>query len=232
MATTLTWYGHGCWLIEAAGGTLLLDPYLDDSPTAPVKADTVRADYLLVSHGHEDHVADVAKIANRTGATLISNWEICEWYRTRKKEEQVAKREAMNLGGTIKLPFAEVKSTIAHHSSTMPDGSPGGNPGGFLLTFADGKKVYFACDTALFGDMALIGEEGIELAVLPIGDRFTMGPADSIRAIKLLRPKRVAPAHYNTWPPIGQDAAAWAGRVRAETSAEPIVIEPGGRILV
>jgi len=136
----------------------------------------------------------------------------------------------MNLGGAINLPFGRVKSTLAHHSSTLPDGSPGGNPGGFLLALADGKKIYFACDTALFGDMALIGEEGLDLAVLPIGDRFTMGPDDSIRAIKLLKPKRVAPAHYNTWPPIAQDAQAWAARARSETAAQPIVIEPGGKI--
>ena len=228
MATTLTWFGHGCWLIETPGGTLLLDPFLDDSPTAPVKSAAVRADYLLVSHGHFDHVADVVKIAKRTGATLVSNFEVCEWF----GKHGVVNSEPMNLGGAVKLPVGHVKSTIAHHSSTLPDGSPGGNPGGFLLGLADGKRIYFACDTALFGDMALIGEEGIELAVLPIGDRFTMGPADSIRAIKLLRPKRVAPAHYNTWPPIAQDTAAWAARVRGETSAEPIVIEPGGKIVV
>jgi L-ascorbate metabolism protein UlaG (beta-lactamase superfamily) len=228
MATTLTWLGHGCWLLETSGGTLLLDPFLDDSPTAPVKSGDVRADFLLVSHGHFDHMADVAKIAKRTGATLVSNFEICEWF----GKQGVDRSEPMNLGGAIELAVGRVKSTIAHHSSTLPDGTGGGNPGGFLVAPADGKKIYFACDTALFGDMALIGEEGLDLAVLPIGDRFTMGPEDSIRAIKLLKPKRVAPAHYNTWPPIAQDAKAWAVRVRDETSAEPIVVEPGGKIAV
>ena len=111
----------------------------------------------------------------------------------------------------------------------MPDGSPGGDPGGFLLTLP-GTTIYFACDTGLLYDMKLIGAAGVDLAVLPIGDVFTMGPEDSLEAIKLIEPKRVAPAHYNTWPPIEQDAAAWAERVRSETNAEPIVIEPGGKI--
>jgi L-ascorbate metabolism protein UlaG (beta-lactamase superfamily) len=119
--------------------------------------------------------------------------------------------------------------TIAHHSSELPDGGGGGNPGGFVLTLADGV-VYFACDTALFYDMKLIGAVGLDLAVLPIGDRFTMGPDDALAAVKLLKPRRVVPSHYNTWPPISQDAAAWAARVKAETDAEPIVITPGGTI--
>ena len=133
----------------------------------------------------------------------------------------------MNPGGGIEQPFGHVKFTIAHHSSSMPDGSYGGVPGGFLLS-STSARVYFACDTALFLDMKLIGSGGLDLAVLPIGDLYTMGPDDSIDAIKLLNPKRVAPCHYNTWPPIAQDAAAWAERVRSHTAAEPIVLEPGG----
>jgi L-ascorbate metabolism protein UlaG (beta-lactamase superfamily) len=113
----------------------------------------------------------------------------------------------------------------------LPDGGGGGSAGGFLLNLPDGK-LYFACDTALFSDMKLIGATGLDLAVLPIGDRFTMGPDDSIAAIKLLEPRKVAPAHYNTWPPIAQDAEAWAERVRAETKAEPVVVEPGGTFTV
>ncbi|MCG8586749.1 MAG: MBL fold metallo-hydrolase, partial [Pirellulales bacterium] len=108
-----------------------------------------------------------------------------------------------------------------------PDGANGGNPGGFLLTFADGKRVYFACDTALFSDMRLIGSGGLDAAVVPIGDRFTMGPADSVEAVKLLEPRRAVPAHYNTWPPIEQDAHAWADRVRDKTDAQPVVLQPG-----
>ena len=225
MSTTLTWLGHGTWSIFTGLHRILLDPFLDPSPTAPLKADAVEADFILVSHGHFDHVADLVPIASRTGAAVISNFEICEWAKGQGVENVVA----MNLGGGVDLPFGRVVMTLAHHSSGLPDGSYGGNPGGFLLELPEGN-VYFACDTALFLDMELIGRAGLELAVLPIGDLFTMGPADSIEAIKLLGPKRVAPAHYNTWPPIEQDAEAWAHQVRVETDAEPVVLAPGERI--
>lgn len=225
MATRLTWLGHGTWTIDTAGSTILLDPFLDDNPTAPIRSSDVRADTILISHGHFDHIADAAKIARRTGATVVSNYEICEWV----GKQGVEKLEHMNLGGTISQPWGRVKSTIAHHSSSLPDGSYGGNPGGFVL-FLTGATIYFACDTALFDEMRTIGELSIDLAVLPIGDRFTMGPDDAVRAIKLIEPRRVAPAHYNTWPPIAQDASAWAAQVKAETKAEPIILEPGGSI--
>jgi len=226
MATELTWLGHGSWAIEIDGHKVLLDPFLNESPTAPVKANEVEADHILVSHGHFDHVADVASIANRTGATVVAIFEVAEWF---SKNHGVRNTIGMNLGGGVDLPFGRVKLTLAHHSSQLPDGSNGGNPGGFLVTTAD-TAIYFACDTALFYDMKLIGEAGIDLAVLPIGDLFTMGPDDSVEAIKLINPKRVAPAHYNTWPPIEQDAAAWAEKVSSETSAEPVVLEPGEKI--
>ena len=228
MATTITWFGHNAWSIETAGKTILLDPFLDDSPTAPVKADDVKADFILLSHGHADHVGDTVAIAKRTGATVIANFEVGAVARRRKAWRRT-RSSAMNPGGGIQQPFGHVKFTIAHHSSSMPDGSYGGVPGGFLLTLDD-ARVYFACDTALFLDMKLIGGGGLDLAVLPIGDLYTMGPDDSIDAVKLLNPKRVAPCHYNTWPPIAQDAAAWAERVRSHTAAEPIVLEPGGKI--
>jgi L-ascorbate metabolism protein UlaG (beta-lactamase superfamily) len=226
MATQLKWLGHGSWSLKIDDHNVLLDPFLNDSPTSPVKAEDVDADFILVSHGHFDHVADVASIANRTGATVVAIYEIADWF---AKNHGVENTIGMNLGGTVNLPFGKAKMTLAHHSSQLPDGSYGGNPGGFLLTLQDGK-VYFACDTALFSDMKLISAVGIDLAVLPIGDHFTMGPDDSIEAIKLIQPRRVAPAHYNTWPPIEQDAAKWAERVKQEASAEPIVIEPGGTI--
>jgi L-ascorbate metabolism protein UlaG (beta-lactamase superfamily) len=226
--STLTWLGHGSWSISTGGHSILVDPFLDDSPTSPVKAADVSADFILVSHGHFDHVADVASIANRTGATVVAIFEIAEWFRTKHSVENTI---GMNLGGGVDLPFGRVEMTVAHHSSQLPDGSYGGNPAGFVIGLPAGK-VYFACDTALFSDMKLIGAKGIELAVLPIGDHFTMGPADSIEAVRLIEPKRVAPAHYNTWPPISQDAQLWAARVRAETAAEPIVLDPGDSIEV
>ena len=226
MGTSLTWLGHGSWSITSNGTTLLLDPFLDDNPSAPVNSVDVAADFILVSHGHFDHVADVASIANRTGATVMANFEIAEWF---SEKHGVENTIGMNLGGGIDLPFGRVTMTLAHHSSQLPDGSYGGNPGGFVLALPDGK-IYFACDTALFWDMKLIGVAAIDLAVLPIGDLFTMGPEQSIEAIKLIEPRKVAPAHFNTWPPIEQDANAWATRVREETAAEPVVLEPGGTI--
>ena len=229
MPTTITWLGHNAWSIESAGTTILLDPFLNDSPTSPVKADGVNADYILLSHGHGDHVGDTVAIAQRTGATVLCNFEVGQWLA--KKGVSADKIIGMNPGGGIELPFGHVKFTIAHHSSSMPDGSYGGVPGGFLLTLKE-SRIYFACDTALFLEMKLIGNGGLDLAVLPIGDLYTMGPDDSIDAIQLLNPKRVAPCHYNTWPPIAQDAAAWAERVRSHTAAEPLVLEPGDKILL
>jgi L-ascorbate metabolism protein UlaG (beta-lactamase superfamily) len=227
MAFELTWLGHASWQLKTDGATILVDPFLDDSPTAPVKAKDVAADFILVSHGHFDHVADAAKIANRTGATVIANFEITTWL---AKNHGVEKTIGGNLGGSVELPFGRVKLTLAFHSSSLPDGSNGGNPCGFLLSLASGEKLYFACDTALFGDMALIGRGGLDVAVLPIGDLFTMGPDDALEAVKLLKPKRVIPSHYNTWPPIAQDPERWASRVRAETQAEPLIATPGKAI--
>ena len=225
MASELTWLGHGSWSIRSGGFQILLDPFLDDSPVAPVKADEVAADFILLSHGHYDHVADAERIARRTGATVISNFEICQWF----AGKGIDKTHAMNIGGGFQFPFGRVKMTIAHHTSMLPDGANGGVPAGFLLYLPEGN-VYFACDTGLFYDMKLIGAAGLALASLPIGDNFTMGPDDALEAVKLLEPKRVVPVHNSTWPVIAQDPHRWAERVRAETAAEPIVLQPGEKI--
>lgn len=227
MPAELTWLGHASWQLKTAQHTILIDPFLDDSPTAPFKAKDAMADFILVSHGHIDHIADAAKIANRTGATVISNYEITAWL---TKNHGVKNTIGGNLGGGVNLPFGRVKLTLAFHSSALPDGSNGGNPCGFLVTLTSGPNIYFACDTALFGDMALIGAAGLDVAVLPIGDLFTMGPEEALEAVKLLKPKKVIPSHFNTWPPIAQDANQWAERVRKETNCEPIVLAPGGTI--
>ncbi|HEY4309879.1 MAG TPA: metal-dependent hydrolase [Pirellulales bacterium] len=232
MDIELTWLGHGAWSVlapspEHGPQTILIDPFLDDSPTAAMKSDDVKADFILISHGHFDHVSDAAKIARRTGALVISNFEICQWL----EKQGIARTHPHNLGGGSSQKFGRVQLTIAHHSSMLPDGSYGGNPSGFLLSIAE-QKLYFACDTALFYDMKLIGEGGLDLAVLPIGDQFTMGPADSIRATQLLAPKIVVPSHYDTWPPIHQDAALWADEIRSKTKAEPRVLTPGGKIVL
>jgi L-ascorbate metabolism protein UlaG (beta-lactamase superfamily) len=221
MATRFRWLGHAALLFESDGHHILIDPYLDDQ--YPVRAAEVPADFILVSHGHEDHLGDTISIAGRTGATVISNYEISLWL----KKQGVANVHGMQHGGSFRFPFGKVKLTLAFHGSMLPDGSNGGNPCGFYLTFADGTTIYDAADTGLFGDMKLIGEEGIDLALLPIGDNYTMGPDDALRAVKLLQPAQVFPIHYNTFPIIAQDAAAWAERVRQETQTVPIVTAPG-----
>jgi L-ascorbate metabolism protein UlaG (beta-lactamase superfamily) len=220
----ITWYGHNCWLVETGEKKFLLDPFLNESPTAPVKAIDVEADYILVSHAHFDHISDAVNIAKRTGATVLSNFEICNWLVNQGVGAD--KTIGMNLGGGYNLPDARIEYTIAHHSSSFPDGSYAGNPGGFVIG-AEDKRVYFACDTAAFLEMRLIGTGGLELAVVPIGDLYTMGPATSLEAIKLLGAERVLPCHYNTWPPIAQDASAWAESVRRHTNSKPVILEPG-----
>lgn len=221
MPAELTWYGHAAFRLDLSEHTLVLDPYLSDNPAASVDPGDVEADYLLISHGHGDHVGDAVEIAKRTGAPVISNFEIVNWFADRGAEGH-----AQHLGGGYRHPFGYLKLTLALHGSALPDGSYGGNPAGFLLTTNEDEKIYFACDTGLFGDMALIGEEGIDLAVLPIGDNFTMGPEDALRAVELIQPEHVIPVHYNTFDVIEQDPAAWADRVRSETKATPHVLAP------
>lgn len=225
MATELTWLGHGSWSIRSCGQHILLDPFLDENPQSPVKASAVEADFILVSHGHFDHIADAPQIAKRTGATVIANFEICQWL----AGQGVKKTHAQNIGGSFEHPFGRVKMTIAHHSSMLPDGSNGGVAAGFLISFPEGK-VYFACDTGLFLDMKQIGAGGLDLAVLPIGDNFTMGPEDALEAIRLLEPRRAVPVHVGTWELIAQDVEAWARSVRESTSAEPVLLQPGEHI--
>ncbi|MES0338684.1 MAG: metal-dependent hydrolase [Anaerolineales bacterium] len=222
MPLKITWYGHAAFGLDVDGVKLLVDPFLNDNPAAVVKADAVDADFILISHGHGDHVGDAVAIAERTGALVISTYEIASWFANKGIETH-----AQHIGGGFHHPFGYLKLTQALHGSMLPDGSYGGNPTGFLLTISGGERLYLACDTGLFGDMRLIGEEGIDLAALPIGDNFTMGPDDALRAVKLLEPKHVIPVHYNTWELIEQDPHAWAERVKNETSAIPHVLQPG-----
>jgi L-ascorbate metabolism protein UlaG (beta-lactamase superfamily) len=223
MNTELTWYGHSTLGLKTGSHTLLVDPFFTGNPAASTAADQVSSDFILVTHGHGDHVGDCVAIAKRTAALVIANFEICNWL----NGKGVAKTHGQHLGGGYNHPFGYLKLTHAEHGSAMPDGSYGGNPCGFLMTTLDGKKIYLAGDTGLFGDMQLLGEEGIDLAVLPIGDNFTMGPVDALRAVKLLAPKHVIPIHYNTFGLISQDGLAWADRVSAETGAKVHVLKPG-----
>jgi L-ascorbate metabolism protein UlaG (beta-lactamase superfamily) len=222
MSTKFTWYGHATLGLEIDGMNIIVDPYFSENPSATLGAADVEADYILLSHGHFDHVGEAVDICKRCGALVITNLELCNYLRAHG-----ANTHAQQPGGGYHHPFGYLKFTQAVHSSGLPDGSYGGIAVGFLLTTARGEKIYLACDTGLFGDMRLIGEEGIDLAVLPIGDNFTMGPEDALRAVKLIQPKHVIPVHFGTWDMIAQDPRAWADKVSQETGAQVHVLHPG-----
>ena len=251
----LTWLGHNCFLLEYGKVKFIVDPYLVDG-IAPASSNELKADYLLVSHGHGDHCGSVVEIAKRTNAVVIAVAEVAGYF-----SHKNLKTEPVNIGGAIYVPISEnptepqaqILAVQAPHSSTTPDGASGGNSLGFILSFSqngtslspkDGSlkpmskkladasafSVYFACDTGYFSEMKWIGELGIDIAVLPIGDRYTMGPSLSLDATSLINPRYVVPAHYNTWPPISQDADAWEDAIRQYTKATPLVLSPGKSI--
>jgi L-ascorbate metabolism protein UlaG (beta-lactamase superfamily) len=228
MTTRVTWLGHSALSVQTDGHVVLIDPFFTGNPAAAASADEVKADFILVSHGHGDHVGDAVAIAQRTGATVVANYEIAGWL----EKQGLSKVHGMQHGGGFTFPFGRVKMTLAFHGSMLPDGSYGGNPCGFLITTKGGRKIYDAADTGLFGDMKLIGKEGIDLAIVPIGDNYTMGPDDAVKAVKMLKPKKVLPIHYDTWPLLAQDAKAWARRVDKKTDAEAVVLKPGESLTV
>lgn len=222
MSVKVTWLGHAAISLETGGFYVLVDPFLSHNPAAAIKPEQAQADFILVSHGHGDHVGDTESIAKRTGALVIANNEIAVWF-----SKKGLNTHGQHIGGGYTYPFGYLKLTQALHGSELPDGASGGNPAGFLLTTTEGKKIYLAQDTGLFGDMRLIGEEGIDLAMLPIGDNYTMGPDDALKAVKLIQPKHVIPIHYNTFDLIKQNENTWANLVKMETSTQVHVLKPG-----
>jgi L-ascorbate metabolism protein UlaG (beta-lactamase superfamily) len=228
MGMHLTWLGHSAFVVDLDGHTILFDPFLTGNPLAATTADQVQAELIFLSHAHGDHLGDTVEIARRTGARVVTNVECANWLSARG-----VNAVGQNTGGMDDYGFCTAKLTIAFHSSSFPDGTYGGQPNGFIITAREsGSRLYFAGDTALFGDMELIGDERIDVAFLPIGDFFTMGVHDSIRAVKYIRPRYVVPMHYNTFPPIVANAAEWAARVSNETSATAVVLDPGGEFQV
>jgi len=200
----LTYFGHSCFLVETSGHKLLFDPFITPNELAgAVDFDSIEADTILISHGHFDHLADAESLAKKTGAQIISNWEIVAWFGARGISNAVP----MNLGGGADFDFGRVKYTPAIHSSGLPDGGYGGNPGGFVVR-APEATFYYSGDTALTLDMKLVAEEfDLRFAVLPIGDHFTMGAADAAKAAGFLDCDEVVGVHYDTFPPIRIDHA-------------------------
>jgi L-ascorbate metabolism protein UlaG (beta-lactamase superfamily) len=224
---TLTYYGHSTWALETKGTTILIDPFFTGNPQASVTAGDVRANFIILTHAHGDHYGDTVEIAKRTGATLISNFEIVNYC----QKQGVANAHPLHLGGGHAFPFGRAKLTVAHHGSSFPDGTYGGNPAGVVIEF-EGKRLYDAGDTALFSDMTLIGQPGLDVALLPIGDNFTMGPDDAAAAAKFLRARTVIPEHYNTWPVIAQDPEVFKRKVEGSTESKVVILKSGGTFTV
>ena len=223
----LTYLGHSAFLLEDAAQTVAIDPFLTGNPTASTTADAIAPGTILLTHAHNDHVGDTVAIAKRTGAKVIATFELGTWL----EGQGVAGATPANHGGTVAFPGGTVKLTPAWHTSSYEhEGSfvAPGIPAGLVVRFG-GKTVYFAGDTCLFGDMALIGEEGLDVAVVPIGDHFTMGLEDAARAIGLLKPKIAIPCHFNTFAPIRQDPAEFKRLVEEHTAATGVILAPGQR---
>lgn len=227
----LTYLAHSAFQINTAEHTLLIDPFLSGNEQCPVSVESIRADYILLTHGHADHYGDTESLAKANDATVIATFELAGYC-----ESQGLKAHPMHIGGSCEFPFGRVKLTIAHHGSSLPDadGKPIylGPPAGILLQHG-GKTLYHAGDTGLFMDMQLLGQlYAIDVAILPIGDNFTMGPKDAVKAVELLRPKAVIPVHYNTFPPIALSEATidhFRNQV-LELGVTPHVLTPGAEM--
>lgn len=224
----LTYLGHSAFQLDDGQHTVLIDPFMSDNPACSTSREEVSPDTILITHAHNDHVGDTVAIAKRTGAKVIATHELATWLGDQGVENAVGG----NHGGTIAFPGGTAKFTLAWHTSSyrMPDGTfvAPGVPAGFVIRFG-GKTIYAAGDTALFLDMQLIGDEELDAALLPIGDHFTMGPDDALKAVTFLHPKVVIPCHCNTFPAIQQDKDKFRTRVEAETKSKVLLLEPGQR---
>ena len=223
---TITWHGHGCFTLVTDEGTrILFDPFLTDNPKAEIGPEDIEElDYILVSHGHFDHFADCIPIAKRTGATVVSTFELVSFC----AEQGVENGHGMNIGGGHRFPFGRVKLTPALHTGSIAGDESGAfttDCCGFLLELKGGQRVYYSGDTALIKDMELLAGS-VDIALLPIGDNFTMDPVDAARAVGFIKPRVVIPVHYNTWDLIAQDPEDFRRAVGDQ--AEVVVLEPGG----
>lgn len=209
MAVKIVYHGHSNIEIFSDGHTIQVDPFYDNNPLADVKAKRVSPQFILLTHAHFDHTDDAEAIAKKNNSMIAANYEIASHY-----EKKGLRTRPLNHGGGFNFPFGRATLTHAIHTSSFPDGTYGGNPVGWVIE-TGGKTIYHAGDTALFGDMELIGKLWrIDLACLPIGDCFTMGPEHALLAAKMLGTRHVLPVHYNTFPEIKQDAKAFSERLK------------------
>ncbi len=220
----LTFHGHATFSIETDDGThLVIDPYFEDNPGFTGSLDDIEADFVLITHGHFDHVTDVEPLVRRTGATIIASFEIASYF----EAKHGFTCSPQHIGGGVQYPFGHVKLTPALHGGKL-DLEGGGDyttvPAGLLIKLASGQRFHHAGDTALLTDMQLLNGQ-VDVAVLPIGDRFTMGPDDAVRAVDFIEPSVVIPCHYDTWPPIEQDAEAFRDAVGDRARVE--IMKPG-----
>jgi L-ascorbate metabolism protein UlaG (beta-lactamase superfamily) len=202
-ALSITWYGHATFSVTTPGGKrIVFDPWLEGNPKAPAGAKIDKADVICVSHGHSDHITDVVPIARATGAPVVAIFELATYFQGKGLKETVG----MNMGGTVEVKGLKISLVSAVHSSGIVEDGRSiylGEPGGFVIRLEDGRAIYFAGDTALFGDMRLIRElHAPEIAFLPIGDHFTMGPVAAARAVEMLGVRQVVPMHYGTFPAL------------------------------
>lgn len=208
----VTYYGHSCFAAQIGGKTLLFDPFITENELAKgIDVKQIPADYILISHAHWDHLVDAAEIAKRTGATLVSNYEITQYF----GKQGLEKSHPLNHGGGHRFDFGRVKFVNAIHSSSLPDGAYGGNPGGFVIETGEGN-FYYSGDTALTMDMKLIGESAkLRFAALCIGDNFTMDFEDAIKAADYIKCDKILGLHFDTFPPIQIDHQAAIDKFKA-----------------
>lgn len=222
---SLTYYGHSAFGIDTGSHKVLIDPFISGNPQATLSADQINCDAILLTHGHGDHLGDTVSIARRCGALVVTTYELAGFM-----DSQDVKNHPMHIGGFHRFDFGAVKLTPAFHGGAVEGADIACAPCGFLFFF-NNTCLFHPGDTSLTVEFELIGRMNqIDIALLPIGDNFTMGPEDAFEAVRMLKPKKVVPMHYNTWELIAQDPQSFKSRVESETDAKVQVVEPGATV--